>query len=251
MIAATGTHKTAPARATKSAATVEPTLPDRVAGWLSHSTLFSHLSMRALTPVATACITQTCPAGSTLFMPGSRADGFYVVVYGSVSLSLPGPDGTEKLIELVGPGECFGQAAMFLEVPYPIAGRCLTETLLLQVPKEPFFVLLDQDPVLTRKMLTIMAMRMHRRIHDIEGYAFRSAASRLADFLLSLQATSGNTVRLPVSKSVLASKLLFTPATLSRILKEWMEAGHIAVSGRSITLCDLAALQSIGRCDRS
>ncbi len=224
---------------------------ERVIDWLRHCALFSHMGMPELTRIAAECMASTCPTGTTLFLPGARADGFYIVIFGSVSLMLQGPDRVEKLVELVGPGECFGQAAMFLEMPFPVASRCLGETLLLHVPRQPVFELLDHDTVLAKKMLAGMAFRMHRLIHDIEGYAFRSAASRIADYLLTLAAGVGPSFRLPVSKGTVASKLLIAPETLSRVLKAWMAAGHIEMHGRSMTLRDTDSLRGIACCDRS
>ncbi len=224
---------------------------ERVTMWLKHSALFSHVDGPALQHLADHCVSQTCPAGTNLFLPGTRAEYCYLVVYGNVSLSLPRPDGKEKLIELVGRGDSFGQAALFLDVPYPISGKCLTETLLLQVPRKVLLARLEEDPVLAKKLLTIMATRIHQRVHDIEGYAFRSAPSRLADYLLSLYTGESPSVQLPVSKSILATKLLFAPATFSRILKDWSSAGLIHVQGRSITLLDTVTLRELARCDRA
>jgi CRP-like cAMP-binding protein len=223
---------------------------DRVLDWLRHCELFSHAGLPALTRVAEQCTARTLTPGTAVFAAGTPSDGFYLVIFGSVSLTLPGPGGAEKLVELVGPRECFGQAAMFLELPFPVAAHATSETLLLHVPRGVVFELLDQDPSLARKMLAGMALRMRRLIHDIEGFAFRSASSRIADYLLTLSAGAA-TVRLPVAKGALASKLLVAPETLSRVFKEWMRAGIITVKGRAIALLDPAALRVAARRDRS
>lgn len=222
----------------------------RVVDWLKHCALFSHVGPPALSRIAAECQSSTHAAGTTIFLPGTSSDGFYIVIFGSVALSLPGPEQTEKLVELVGPGESFGQAAMFLEIPFPVVSRSLSETLLLHVPRKPMFDLLEQDSALARKMLAGMALRMHRLIHDIEGYAFRTAASRIADYLTTTSAESGSTFKLPVSKTVLASKLLITPETLSRVLKAWIKLGHVEVRGRQITIRAPDTLKGIARCDR-
>ena len=222
---------------------------DRILDWLRHCELFSHAGLPVLTHVAEHCTARTLAPGTAVFEAGAPSDGFYLVIFGSVALTLPGPDGAEKLVELVGPRECFGQAAMFLELPFPVAAGATSETLLLHVPRGVVFELLDRDPALARKMLAGMSLRMRRLIHDIEGYAFRSASSRIADYLITL-ADGADGVRLPVSKGALASKLLVAPATLSRVLKEWVRAETITVKGRVIGLIDPAALRVAARRDR-
>ncbi len=223
----------------------------RVVDWLKHCALFSHVGPPSLSRIAAECVSSTYAAGTTIFVPGTTSDGFYIVIFGSVALLLPGPGQTEKMVELVGPGESFGQAAMFLEIPFPVASRSLTETLLLHVPRKPMFDLLEQDTTLARKMLAGMALRMHRLIHDIEGYAFRTAASRIADYFMTTSSGSGPSFRLPVNKTVLASKLLIAPETISRVLKAWIKQGYVEVRGRQITIRAPDSLKEIARCDRS
>lgn len=223
---------------------------DRVLDWLRHCELFSHCGLPVLTRVAEHCAARTLSPGTAVFAAGTPSDGFYLVIFGSVSLTLPGPGGAEKLVELVGPRECFGQAAMFLDLPFPVAAHATSETLLLHIPRGIVFELLDQDPSIARKMLAGMALRMRRLIHDIDGYAFRSASSRIADYLLTLS-NGATSVRLPVAKGALASKLLVAPETLSRVFKEWARAGTITVKGRAIGLVDPVALRVAARRDRS
>lgn len=51
--------------------------------------------------------------GSTLFEEGDAADGFYVVVEGSIRIIIPSADGTTEVsAALLGPGESFGEASM-------------------------------------------------------------------------------------------------------------------------------------------
>ncbi|MDS4059402.1 MAG: Crp/Fnr family transcriptional regulator, partial [Candidatus Contendobacter sp.] len=55
--------------------------------------------------------------GQVLFQKGCLLDGFYVTVHGLIKLAFSSPQGNEKVVSLVGPGQSFGEAVMFMERP--------------------------------------------------------------------------------------------------------------------------------------
>ena len=90
-------------------------------------------------------------------------------------------------------------------------------------------------------------MRLHELIQDVEAYSLRSGTQRLIGFLIQqvgVGAATGRSVEfdLPASKNIIASRLNFTPETLSRILHNLMETGLITVKGRQITVHDVEQL---------
>lgn len=227
----------------ETAADVGAEALSRNMAWLKYCPLFSHVPAWRLAVLAAKTTVHRLTLDETLFEHGARAAGLYLVVVGKVALVLPGPGGAEKMLELVEAGGSFGQIALFSDAPFSVSSRAMTECLLLHVPHEAILGQLNIDPLFAQKLLADIATRMHSLVHDIEGYAFRSAAGRLADYLLSLpRAVDTGVVRLPIPKGVLASKLLISRETLSRVLQHWTQMGVIAVSGRSITIRDATRL---------
>ncbi len=74
-----------------------------------------------------------------LFRKGDPCDGFHMVVYGHVKLAFASASGDEKVVELIGPGQSFGEALMFMEKPYVVYAQALADTLLLHVGKSVVF----------------------------------------------------------------------------------------------------------------
>ncbi len=60
--------------------------------------------------------------GENLFLQGSDASHFYLLITGKVNLYRLSPDGLTKVIEVVNPGQAFAEALMFIEEKkYPVS----------------------------------------------------------------------------------------------------------------------------------
>lgn len=184
--------------------------------------------------------------GQVLFQKGSLLDGFYVVVHGQIKLAFSSPQGQEKVVSIVGPGQSFGEAVMFMERPCPVLAQALEDTRLLYIAKQGIFAAIDHDSAFARRMLAGLSMRLHGLIRDVEDYSLHSSTQRVIGFLLQLAGTpAGSPVEfeLPASKHVIASRLNLTPETLSRVLHNLSESGQIAVKGRRIAVLDMVRLR--------
>lgn len=187
--------------------------------------------------------------GEALFRRGDPCEGFWVVLYGQVKLLVTSPQGMEKVIEIVGPGMTFGEAIMFMDMPYVVSTQTLVDSLLLHVSKRTVFTELERNPAFARKMLAGLSRRLHGLIRDVESYSMRSGAERVIGFLLRIDGLGNDeesneaTVKLPASKVTIASRLNLTPEHFSRILHDLSAAGLIEVDGKSIRVPDLQRLR--------
>jgi len=183
--------------------------------------------------------------GQILFQKGALLDGFYVAVHGQIKLAFSSPQGNEKVVSIIGPGQSFGEAIMFMERPSPVLAQALEDSSLLYILKKNLFAAIDRDSALARRMLAGLSIRLHGLVEDVENYSLRSSTQRLIGLLLQLAGTApSNTVelRLPANKQVIASRLNLTPETLSRVLHNLSESGLITVKGRHILVHDVVRL---------
>jgi len=188
--------------------------------------------------------------GRQIFSKGDAVQGFHVVVYGQVKLFLPSVQGNEKVVEIIGPQQSFGEAVMFLGKPYPVSAEALADTLLLHVSRESILGLLETDTSFARRLLAGLSMRLHSLLLDVESYSLRSSTQRVIGFLLQHsdagEAESAEVLNLtlPTSKQVIASRLNLTPETLSRIFSELTARDLIEVQGRAIRILDVPRLRN-------
>ena len=221
--------------------------PINIGRMLANLPLFQQLRDSEIVNLAANAREVGLSKGQIVFQRGTLLDGFYVVVHGQIKLAFSSPQGHEKVVAIVGSGESFGEATMFMEKPCPVFAQALEDTHLLYIAKQGIFAAIDHDSAFARRMLAGLSMRLRGLIHDVEDYSLHSSAQRVIGFLLQLAAgapASGSVIfELPASKHVIASRLNLTPETLSRILHSLSESGLITVHGRRIVVQDMARLR--------
>lgn len=210
--------------------------------------LFCDLNRPELERLAAGCQLRRLGRGDMVFRVGEPCESFHVTVTGQVKLFAVSPAGQEKVIELVGPGNSFAEALMFMDKPYFINAQALTDTLLLSVGKAAVLQEIAADPRFALRMLAGMSRRLHGLVRDVQAYALDSGVQRIIGYLLRDQADGEGApdapirVTLPVSKATVASRLSITPEYFSRVLHELEDAGLVAVDKREITILDAARL---------
>lgn len=211
--------------------------------------LFSALSTDDLQHVADATRERRIQKGEMLFQRGDQPKGFYYVIFGQIKLAFSSPNGNEKVVEILGPHQSFGEAVMFMDRQYPVFAESLADTLLLHITRDAVFNLIDQDSGFARRMLAGMAIRLHSMVRDVESYSLRSSTQRVVGYLLQQVPdapclNSQVDVDLPTSKQIIASRLNLTPETLSRIFHDLSDAGLITVQGKHIALHNVDKLRN-------
>jgi CRP-like cAMP-binding protein len=217
--------------------------------FLANLPLFKELAQADIDRLAAGTTELHVPRGEILFNKGDPCTGIHLVIYGQVKLSFVTAQGSEKVVELVGPGFSFGEALMFTERPYIVMAQALTDSLLLHVSKQVVFEGIARDPQFARKMLAGLSWRLHSLINDVESYSMQSGTQRVIGYLLRQDEDLANaaapyTVTLPTSKAIVASRLNLTPEHFSRILHDLAEAGFITVEGREVSINDVAKLRN-------
>lgn len=215
---------------------------------LTRLPLFQQLTPEQLAAVAATARERRVFKGEMLFQKGDPSKGFFVVIAGQVKLAFPSSQGNEKVVEIIGPRQSFGEAVMFLDRPYPVFAEALSDSLLLHIGRDEVVAQISGDPQFAQRMLAGLAMRLHSLIQDVETYSLRSSAQRVIGYLLQQCPQDGDCegaldVALPTSKQVIASRLNLTPETLSRIFHDLASDGLISVQGKQITIHDLRRLQ--------
>jgi CRP/FNR family transcriptional regulator, dissimilatory nitrate respiration regulator len=224
-----------------------PTVPIKTQAFLSNLPLFRELAPEEIELIAAGTREVRIRRGDMLFQKGDPCRGFHIVVYGQIKLLFMTPQGDEKVIEIMGPGQSFGEAVMFMEKPYVVSSQALADSLLLHVSRDVVFEGIDRDAKFARRMIAGLSRRLHHLVSDVEAYSLRSATQRVIGYLLRPEHDhddegKGTVVTLPATKSVIASRLNITPEHFSRILHELTEKRLVEVEGRHVRILDVEKL---------
>jgi CRP/FNR family transcriptional regulator len=206
--------------------------------------LFSALDEAALLRLVRDCPIRSVPAGGAVFQPTQRAESFYVVLDGVVKVFQLSPQGQEQTLHLYGPGNTFGEAAMFAGGTYPAWARAAEDARVMEVPRRVLERALAGEPELAMGMLAGLSAKLREFARLIEQLSLRDVPGRLAGALLE-QGEGRREFRLRQTKRQLASQLGTTPETLSRALRKLSDVGAIDVRGRTVTVHDADTLRRL------
>lgn len=182
-----------------------------------------------------------------LFDFGQPAAHFFFLRAGLLKLFRTSPEGVEKVIHIVHPGETFAEAVIFGDraADYPVTCEALAPSELIAIDGATMVGLLRTSPETSLRMLSQLSQRLRWQVQEIENLTLHNATYRLVGYLLRLaEADEGEptVVRLSMPKHVLASRLNIQPETLSRIFSRLSRDGLIEVQGLDVELRDRASL---------
>jgi len=185
--------------------------------------------------------------GKVIFTEGEEAAGLYVLHTGRVKIYKLSSEGKEQILHIFGPGEPFGEVAVFAGGQFPAYAETLEVSETLFFPRKKIVELLTKDPSMAMNMLAMLSKRLKYFTQLVENLSLKEVPQRLAAYLLVLATMKDkrDTVELDIAKGQLASLLGTIPETLSRILNKMTIQGYIEVEGRQIKLLDRQSLENI------
>jgi len=215
--------------------------------FLARLQLFAGLGAAELARLAAGTTRRELRRGETLFRQGEQPTGFHAVVYGRIELRARSPHGRERVTDIVGAGRSFGEAIMFLEKPYIVSAKALSDALVLHVAKDAVFAELERNPAFGRRIIATLSAKLHSAARELDTYALGSGEARFAAWLLRAAGPPEDgaaSVTLPATKRAIASRLNLSAEHLSRILRHLVAEGLIEVRGRTFEIPDVARLRA-------
>jgi len=210
--------------------------------------LFSGLSETGLTDVARISKLIEIEADQHLFFQGEKAEHFYLILSGQVKLTRLTPDGNEKVIEILMPGQTFAEAVMFMKKDgYPVTATSISDAKVFSFNSKHFLEILEDNPKTCLSLLGDLALRLRSRLNEIESLTMKNATYRVVRFFLNELEKQGETnsrVELSIQKQLIASRLSIKPETLSRIFHTLKDREIMETQGKTIIIKDVEKLKS-------
>lgn len=200
----------------------------------TRSPIFSALPERHLQAIAPFVTHRALVRGEFLFHEGDRCSGIFVLLEGSVLLTRFGPEaGRETPLHTVGPGQSFGEAALFAGLPFPATAVATSDARVAHIQGTLLLAMLREQPDLSLALLASQARWLQRLVSRLTVLGSQDADSRLREWLREAAGTGG-VARVPGTKKALAAQLGMTPETLSRGLAALRAKRLVEVRGATI-----------------
>lgn len=211
---------------------------------LQNHDLFGQLGTAELEKIVSFARIETYAARETIFLKGSPGRGLMAVLEGRVQMQAPSADGRTAVLNVMEPGEIFGEIALLDGRDRSADAVAITPCRLLVIDRREFIPFLRQNADVALRLMAILCDRIRRTTEQVEDLLFLNLHTRLAKKLLSLAATSGETaadgrrMTPTLSQRELAAMVGFTRESVNKQLSQWQRDGVIEARSGRIALID-------------
>ncbi|MGF1634039.1 MAG: Crp/Fnr family transcriptional regulator [Phycisphaerae bacterium] len=175
---------------------------------------------------------------ATLFEADDPATALFGVHRGQVRLYQDGPSGGTRLVEIAGPEDVFGTAALSDEPTFGVRAVTAGPTVVSRVPAEDLLASLARRPVMLLELTRRLAGKLETARQETADLIFRDCNDRLVRALVRLSrspaatATADGTVMLRLTHQQLAWSVGVARETVSLALTDLRKHG-LVTTGRN------------------
>jgi CRP-like cAMP-binding protein len=217
---------------------------------LQRNYLFRDLPDSVIDVLASHAVQRSYAKGSIIFSQGDRGDALYGVASGRVRIGAEGPNGQQIFLNIMEPGDIFGEIALVDGLPRTAGATAIEATILCVIHRANFLQVLSDEPSLAIHLLKLFCERLRWTSELVEDSAFLTGPARLAKRLLTLASLHGNAQapagsELLISQSELAHFLGISRQIVNQHLQDWRRNGWIRLGRSRITVTDRKALRAL------
>ena len=221
---------------------------DRIA-LLRHVRLFAGLSEEDLEAIAEVSVSRRYQAGEVVFREGDGGDTCYIVRSGLARAVRQHSDGRSITLSHFGPGDIFGELAMFDEEPRSATVDVIDALEAMAIPGRDMQRLMREYPEIAVKLNTALAQRLRATNERLARQSFQTVQSRVAAVLAQMVATArsgsegGSDVVIALTQADLAKLAGSSRESASRFLASLERSGVITQGRGRLTVHDPDALE--------
>ena len=220
-----------------------------VVGLLERVPVFETLARDDLARVAEVVVPRRFSAGQVIFREGDQSDTCYVVAGGHARALREHGDGRTIALARFGPGDIFGELAMFDDESRSATVEALDDLHALAILGHDMRRLLREHPDIAVKLVIALGRRLRAANERLARQSFQTVQSRVASVLIGLieqqlkEGGSDKDVLVTATQAELAQLAGSSRESASRFLAVLERAGIVTQGRGKLTVHDPSALE--------
>ncbi len=188
--------------------------------------------------MANAVTVRTFAKNAIIMTEGDDADKLYLIRKGKVKIYLSDREGREVIVNILGPGEYFGELALFDDAPRSTSAITTTKAEFAVISRDAFLDCLDQHPAMGIVIIKNLARRIRALSENVRSLALLDVYERIVHFLKS-EATEDNgklVINDRPTHQEIANRIGASREMVTRILLDLSTGGYITAEGKCLTI---------------
>jgi CRP/FNR family transcriptional regulator, cyclic AMP receptor protein len=190
----------------------------------------------------------TLKRGATIASKGDPGTSLFAVISGTVKISVSSPGGRNAILNLIGPGEIFGEIALLDGLSRSADVTANTNCELFIIDRRDFIPFVRSQPALAMKFIELLCERLRRTSDQVEQIILQNLPGRLASALLRLtekhKASQGER-SIAVTQQELSEMVGMTRESTNKQLRVWAGRSWVRLEHGAIVVLKPEPLQAL------
>jgi CRP-like cAMP-binding protein len=190
----------------------------------------------------------TLKRGATIFSKGDPGNSLVAVISGTVKISISSPDGRSAILNLIGPGEIFGEVAVLDGHARTADATANTNCEIFIIDRREFLPFVRSQPALAMKFIELLCARLRWTSDQVEQVILQDLPGRVAGALIRLterhKPVQGDRT-IAVTQQELSEMVGMTRESINKQLRAWAARNWVRLEHGAIVVLDVASLQEL------
>ena len=206
--------------------------------------LFSSMKAEEIERLASYARIVRFARSSVIFSKGDEGSGLMAVVSGGVKISSLSQEGKDVVLNLIQPGEVFGEIALLDGRPRTANATAMQDSEILVLERRDFIPYLKQTPEVGLTLLAVLCDRLRRTSEQVEDVLFLDVSGRLAKTILRLakHQRHGNS-QVKATQKEIGQMIGLSRESTNKQLQCWVRRDWIAIEKGGLTIKNAAELE--------
>lgn len=210
--------------------------------YITTSRLFSGLSSQDRERFASLLTEINVKKKNLVYRTGDRAETLYILKEGRIKITRLSEDGKELTVDILDPGDIFGELALAGEEVREESAVALEDSYICAINRKDFEDFFSKIPLLSVTVTKWIGLRLRKIENRLEGMIFQDVRSRLLSILRELAqkygvpVQGGRKIMVRLSHQEIANLIGATRETVTLELNNLKKDGYILIEGRDIIL---------------
>jgi CRP-like cAMP-binding protein len=179
-----------------------------------------------------------------IFFPEEPSETLYFLKEGKIKITRVSEDGKSTTLQLLGPGEIFGESSILGQDTHQNLAEVLEDAVICTISRDMFQEMLRMNPDLNMSINKFIGWRMRRIENQLEDLVFKTAQERIESFLrryvksFGKEMADGWRVRPFLTHQEIAELTATVRQTVNVVLNELAEKNTIKFSRRFMQVLD-------------
>ena len=210
--------------------------------------IFADLEPEAFEQLCRYAKHSTLKRGTTLFSKGDPGHSLYAVISGTVKMSISSPDGRNAILNIVGPGEIFGEIALLDGQARSTDAIANSNCELFVIDRREFIPFVKAQSALAMKFIELLCERLRSTSDQVEQIILQNLPGRLASALLRLSekhtsAPQGRTIA--ITQQEISEMVGMTRESINKQLRAWAARDLVRLEHGAIVVLNAESLREM------